>query len=99
MKMKKMFALPVVVALLVSSWCLPAEPLQPSSADSAQSTGDEASQYAEGTRAIRESRWPDAVGLFGHVAELHGEHAGGALYWKAYAESKEGQAANALSTC
>ncbi len=30
---------------------------------------------------------------------MHGEHAEGALYWKAYAENKEGQPANALSTC
>ena len=30
---------------------------------------------------------------------MHGEHAEGALYWKAYAENKEGQQANALNTC
>ena len=30
---------------------------------------------------------------------MHGEHAEGALYWKAYAENKEGQSANALGTC
>jgi len=30
---------------------------------------------------------------------MHGEHAEGALYWKAYAENKEGQSANALNTC
>jgi len=60
---------------------------------------DEASLYADGTRAINESRWSDAAGLFDRVAQQHGEHAEGALYWKAYAENKEGQAANALSTC
>jgi HEAT repeat protein len=37
--------------------------------------------------------------LFDRVAQMHGEHAEGALYWKAYAENKEGQQANALSTC
>jgi HEAT repeat protein len=60
---------------------------------------DEASLYADGTRAVNESRWQDAVGLFDRVAKMHGEHAEGALYWKAYAENKEGQSANALSTC
>jgi HEAT repeat protein len=30
---------------------------------------------------------------------MRGEHAEGALYWKAYAENKEGQPANALNTC
>jgi hypothetical protein len=60
---------------------------------------DEASLYADGTRAVNESRWQDASGLFDRVAKMHGEHAEGALYWKAYAENKEGQSANALSTC
>jgi HEAT repeat protein len=60
---------------------------------------DEASLYADGTRAVNESRWQDAVGLFDRVVKMHGEHAEGALYWKAYAENKEGQSANALSTC
>jgi HEAT repeat protein len=60
---------------------------------------DEASLYADGTRAVNESRWQDAAGLFDRVAKMHGEHAEGALYWKAYAENKEGQSANALSTC
>ncbi len=60
---------------------------------------DEASIYADGTRAVNEGRWQDAAGLFDRVAKMHGEHAEGALYWKAYAENKEGQQANALSTC
>jgi HEAT repeat protein len=60
---------------------------------------DDGSLYADGTRAINENRWSDAAGLFGRVAEMHGEHAEGALYWKAYAENKEGQPASALNTC
>jgi len=60
---------------------------------------DEASLYADGTRAVNESRWQDAAGLFDRVAKMHGEHAEGALYWKAYAENKEGRMANALNTC
>ena len=62
-------------------------------------SADEAGLYADGTRAISESRWQDAISLFDRVAKMHGEHAEGALYWKAYAENKEGQSANALSTC
>ena len=68
-------------------------------AGSAGVGADDASLYSDGTRAINESRWQDAVGLFGRVAEMRGEHAEGALYWKAYAENKEGQQASALSTC
>jgi HEAT repeat protein len=70
--------------------------LQPPAAAEA---ADDGSLYSEGTRAVNESRWQGAVKLFDKVAQLHGEHAEGALYWKAYAENKEGQQAAALSTC
>ena len=100
MRVKGPFSIFLVAALTATPWHLQAEGLQPllvmniGSADA-----DDASLYADGTRAINESRWSDAAGLFGRVAQLHGEHAEGALYWKAYAENKEGQQANALSTC
>lgn len=73
--------------------------LQPSAAGLDNSSADSADLYSEGTRAINESRWQDAVRAFDKVAQSHGEHADGALYWKAYAENKEGQSAAALSTC
>jgi HEAT repeat protein len=57
------------------------------------------SSYADGTRAINESRWADAASIFGKVAAQRGDRADGALYWKAYAENKEGQPARALETC
>ncbi len=101
MKAKGLSAIYLAAALLVGSWHLHAEwpqPLLVAYVGSAAAT-DEASLYADGTRAISESRWPDAVGLFDRVAQMHGEHAEGALYWKAYAENKEGQPANALNTC
>jgi hypothetical protein len=59
----------------------------------------ESSLYASGTRAINESRWPDAEAIFARVANEHGEHRDGALYWQAYAENKQGQASKALDTC
>jgi hypothetical protein len=55
--------------------------------------------FADGTRAINEGRWADAVATFAKIADLKGDHAEGALYWKAYAENKLGQSARALSTC
>jgi HEAT repeat protein len=98
MKFERTFA-PLLVALMVSSCSLRAESLLPTMADNGQNASDDASLYADGTRAVHQSRWSDAVELFGRVAQMHGEHAGGALYWKAYAENKEGQPANALNTC
>ena len=101
MKAKGLSVIYLAAALLFGSWHLCAEwpqPLLVAYVGSAAAT-DEASLYADGTRAIGESRWHDAVGLFDRVAQMHGEHAEGALYWKAYAENKEGQPANVLNTC
>jgi hypothetical protein len=55
--------------------------------------------FAEGTRAINEGRWTDAVAIFSKIAEQKSDHADGALYWKAYAENKLGHGGSALDTC
>jgi HEAT repeat protein len=60
---------------------------------------DHSNQYAEGTRAINEGRWADAGAIFAKIASQHGDRADGSLYWKAYAENKEGQPARSLETC
>lgn len=102
MKSKLLFVLALTGTLSIAPVSLPALASQPAPAPvpepSGSSSGD-ANLYADGTRAINESRWQDAVSIFDKVAQLHGEHAEGALYWKAYAENKEGQSANALGTC
>ena len=55
--------------------------------------------YADGTRAINDGRWTDAEGIFNNIAQQHGNRAEAALYWKAYAENKEGKPKLALDTC
>ena len=50
-------------------------------------------------RAINNSRWADAVEIFSRIASQGGTHADGALFWKAYAENKQGQPFTALETC
>jgi HEAT repeat protein len=104
MKARAAVVIFLVAAFTVAPLHLHAAELQPSPVLNWVSAGegaaaDEASLYADGTRAINESRWQDAVSLFSRVAQMRGEHAEGALYWKAYAENKGGQSANALSTC
>jgi HEAT repeat protein len=100
MKVKVMSAIFLATTLLVAPWGSHAEMPQPLLVANAFGMGaDDASLYADGTRAINESRWSDAAGLFDRVAQMHGEHAEGALYWKAYVENKEGQSASALGTC
>jgi hypothetical protein len=55
--------------------------------------------FADGTRAINEGHWADAVAIFAKIADRKSDHAEGALYWEAYAENKLSQSAQALSTC
>jgi len=54
---------------------------------------------AEGTRAIDQGRWADAVKIFSQVVSQHGDHADAAFYWKAYAENKLGQSKASQNSC
>ena len=83
-------AVPVVFA---------AEIAQPALVTDEAAQAKDSSLYADGTKAIDEGRWSDAVDLFSRAAQQGGDRAEGALYWKAYAENKEGQPARALETC
>ena len=67
--------------------------------DSSTANARDSGLYSDGTRAINEGRWTDAVAIFAKVASEQDEHADGALYWKAYAENKLGQSGVALNTC
>ncbi len=65
----------------------------------AAGSADEEKLYAQATQAINESRWADAEPLLSQVVDLHGRRAEGALYWKAYVESKQGHTSEVASTC
>jgi hypothetical protein len=67
----------------------------PAAASSAPDSG----LYEDGMRAITDGRWPAAEAIFTKVATQHGQHFDGALYWKAYAQNKQGQGNAALGTC
>jgi HEAT repeat protein len=56
------------------------------------------SLYEQGNNAIYEARWDRAVNSFTRLADLKGTRADAALYWKAYAQNRLGQRADALST-
>lgn len=68
--------------------------LDPGAADA-----PDAHLYGDGMKAIRDSRWADAIKTFDRVAREKGQHAAGALYWRAYAENKQGHPDKALETC
>jgi HEAT repeat protein len=67
--------------------------------DTAAAKAKEDALYSEGTQAINDARWSQAETVFAKLAQQHGERAEAALYWKAYAENKEGNPKRALETC
>jgi len=100
MKTKRWFCLPAIcIALSLPVSSAAALVLQPAEADSVATNAREDQLYSDATRAINESRWPDAKSLLDQVIDQHGRRADGALYWKAYVENKEGRSSSALSTC
>jgi HEAT repeat protein len=54
--------------------------------------------YDCGRDALDDKQWDRAVDYFGKVAASKSERADAALYWKAYAQNKLGQRAEALTT-
>ena len=64
----------------------------------ARSGDEEAQLYERGTEALDQRRWDRAQQLFDDVIKLKGRRTDGALYWKAYAQSKQGQRPEALAT-
>jgi HEAT repeat protein len=55
-------------------------------------------RYERGASALDAGRWDDARQIFEEVANAKGPRADGALYWKAYAESRLGRSNDALAT-
>ncbi|HET8775496.1 MAG TPA: HEAT repeat domain-containing protein [Thermoanaerobaculia bacterium] len=58
----------------------------------------ESDLYDEGTDAIDEQEWDDAIRAFKAVVEMGGSRADGGLYWMAYALNKSGRRAEAMQT-
>jgi HEAT repeat protein len=52
--------------------------------------------YQNGTRALDNGRWDEAIESFTHVVNQSGTRADGAMYWIAWAENKRGNGAAAL---
>jgi HEAT repeat protein len=67
--------------------------------DRASRDADQQNRYYDaGQQALDSSRWDRAVTNFDRVIEMKGSRADAALYWKAFAQNRLGQRAEALST-
>src|SRR5262249_23462498 len=58
----------------------------------------ESSYYEQGQNALDSGRWDRAVSSFDRVIEMKGPKTDAALYWKAYAQNKQGLRPEALAT-
>lgn len=99
MKATSLFFTAVLISTISAPRTHSAEPAASEPVASMSPAGKDAALYNDGTRAVNEGRWSDAIALFNKVVQQHGQRAEGALYWRAYAESKEGQPARAIGTC
>jgi outer membrane protein assembly factor BamD (BamD/ComL family) len=97
MKITSVFLTAILASASVVAHAAEAAPSMSFADEAGQSKGS--SFYEDGTKAINEGRWSDAAELFNKAVQQGGDRAEGALYWKAYAENKEGQPARALDTC
>ncbi|MGH9592709.1 MAG: hypothetical protein ACRD5L_06435, partial [Bryobacteraceae bacterium] len=68
------------------------------SRDDQDKTDREEELYSDGTDAIDDGKWDKAIAKFAAVAEMKGKKADAALYFKAYAENKDGKREQALLT-
>jgi VWFA-related protein len=89
----------VFAPLFTPASIAPAQAFVSPSAALSLSGAPDSAPFADGLRAINESRWADAVSIFSRLSAEKSSHADGALYWKAYAENKLGQAKTALDAC
>ena len=94
MKLKNLTAA-LLAALLLATPLLAASPYPAPTDDRSER---EADLYDEGTEAIDEGQWEDALDHFSRVAEMKGARADGAVFWSAYALGKLGRRAEALKT-
>jgi hypothetical protein len=96
MNARKAFAAWAVAATLITGGApVFAEPF-PEPGPKEERAEREADLYEEGTDAIDEEKWDQAIRAFKAVAEMKGSRADGGLYWMAYALHKGGRSSEAL---
>ena len=96
MNVRKAFAAWAVAATLLISGGRVFANAVPWAEDREERNDRESDRYEEGTDAIDEQDWDEAISAFKDVAEMGGSRADGALYWMAYALSKSGRRAEAV---
>jgi outer membrane protein assembly factor BamD (BamD/ComL family) len=101
MNTKKALAAIAVAATLTlgarTAFAEPAFPWAMTFAETDDKSEREADRYDEGTDAIDDENWSEAIQAFRDVAQMKSSRADGALYWMAYALNRSGRRAEALT--
>lgn len=71
---------------------------EPATAAGSAETDRADSVYEQGMTALDERQWDRAIELFDEVVRLNGNRSDGSLYWKAYAQNKQGRRHEAMDT-
>ena len=98
MNVRKLLAAWAVAATLLISGGTAFADAFPWAEDREEAGDREAELYEDGTDAIDDQDWDDAIRAFKSVAEMNGSRADGGLYWMAYALNKAGRRSEALQT-
>ncbi|HET7434579.1 MAG TPA: tetratricopeptide repeat protein [Thermoanaerobaculia bacterium] len=100
MKIKQLLAVFLAVLLLHGSAAtlFAYAETEPDPDTSSSKKGRESELYEDGTDAINDEDWDEAIDKFSAVVEMKGSRADGALYWTAYALAKLGRRSEALQT-
>jgi hypothetical protein len=77
----------------------PATSSEPVAGSTAAIDSQEDTLYAQGSKAMDEQRWNDAVTAFDQLAAAKGKRADAGLYWKAYSLNKLGRKEEAGAVC
>ena len=101
MNTKRALAAIAVAATLTlgarSAFADPSFPWAMTFAEADEKSEREADRYEQGTDAIDDEDWADAIQAFRDVAQMKSSRADGALYWMAYALNRSGRRAEALT--
>ena len=71
---------------------------EPATAAGSAETDRADSVYEQGMMALDERQWDRAIELFDEVVRLNGNRSDRSLYWKAYAQNKQGRRHEAMDT-
>lgn len=93
---KALAALMAAAILMMGGGSLYADPLPDPGNHKDERAEQESDRYEEGTDAIDDEQWDEAISAFKDVVEMKGSRADGALYWMAYALNRSGRRAEAM---